>query len=399
MDLDTANATLPLDGLKVVGLAQAVAGPFATMLLADLGAEVIKIEPVSTGDAARHVPPISKYFEAINRNKRTVSVDLKSTEGQEVAYRLLSDADVFVENAKMESLERFNLDAEQVFEREDHLVYCSIKGFGQGSPYEGLPAWDIIVQAMSGIMSLAGERDGPPMWSGLLSGDLIPAMYSVQAVLAALYAIDRGDIDREYIEVPMLDSAISWLTVRAGHTFGTGEKFPRGGTQHPTMTPFGTFECSDGTIVVGASTDSLFERFCRAIDRTDLLTDERFLTLADRVEHRDVLLPEIEPILAEESCDYWLETFRDHGVPAGPINDTRTVWEDEHVKQRELHRTVKKRDGGTADMIDNPVRFANLGTEIRLPPPEFGADTDGVLEQYGYTREEIERLRADGIVE
>ena len=399
MELDRANATLPLEDLQVIGLAQAVAGPFATMLLADLGAEVVKVEPVRTGDTARHVPPIPKYFEAMNRNKRTVSVDLKSEEGQEVVYRLLDDADVFVENAKMESLEDFDLTAERVFEREDHLVYCSIKGFGRGSPYEGRPAWDLIVQAMSGIMSLAGERDGPPMWSGLLSGDLIPAMYSVQAIVAALYAVERGDIEREYIEVPMLDSAVSWLTVRASHTFGTGEKFPRDGSQHPTMTPFGTFECSDGTIVVGASTDSLFERFCRAIDREDLLEDERFETLAKRVEHRDDLLPKVEPVLAERACQEWLDTFGEYGVPAGAINDTKTVWEDEHVQQRNLHRTIEKRDGGTADVIDNPVRFANLGTEIRLPPPELGADTDDVLERYGYTSEEIARLRADGVDE
>lgn len=392
------GATLPLAGVTVVDLTQVLAGPFATMTFGDLGAEVVKIEAVGRGDRARGIEPIPEYFDTINRNKRSIEVDLKSEAGQQIVYDLVREADVFVESTKPGRVERFNIAYEDLRAVNPELIYCSISGFGSDSPYEELPAWDMLVQAMSGIMSMTGEEGGRPLWSGLPSGDLITAMYTSQSVLTALYARERGLIESEWIEVPMLDAAISWLSSRAGYTFGYDEPFPRLGTHHPSIAPFGVFSCADDDIVIAAGTASLWEEFCSVLGREDLLADERFQTLPDRCANLEALTEAIEDELATDTASAWIDRLQAAAIPAGPIHDTKSVWEDEHVARRGLHKVMEREGREDADVIDTPIHFSTLGTHLETPPEELGASTGSLLRRHGYDEDEIERLRADGVI-
>lgn len=395
----TTSGELPLSGVTIVDLTQVLAGPFATMTFADMGAEVIKFEAIGRGDRCRNIQPSPEYFDTINRNKRSVTANLKTEDGQQIVHDLIKDADVFVESTKAGRAEAFNLAYEDLVEINSNLIYCSISGFGEGSPYESVPAWDMLIQAMSGIMSITGTEDSPPLWSGLPSGDLIASMYTSQSVLAALYARERGAIESEWIEVPMLDAAISWLSSRAGYTFGFDEPFPRYGTHHPSIAPFGVYECADSQIVIAAGTQSLWKDLCAAIDREDLLVDDRFETIDDRVEKVDALRDILHEELSDLTVDEAVTRLHAADVPAGPIYDTKTVWEDEHVEQRNLHRVMEREDREDADVIDHPIHFSNLATELGDPPESLGESTDSVLEQHGYSEEKIERLRERGVIE
>lgn len=390
---------LPLEGITVVDLTQVAAGPFATMTLGDLGAEVIKIEAVGRGDRSRNIQPKPAYFDTLNRNKYSVAIDLKSEAGQEAAQCLVTDADVFIESTKPGRAAAFGLGYDTVAELNPEIIYCSISGFGRDSPYEDLPAWDMLIQGMSGIMSITGKEGGEPLWSGLPSGDLIAGSWASQSVLAALYAQERGHIDGEWIEVPMLDAAITWLTARAGYTFGYDEPFPRLGTHHPSIVPFGKYECSDMSIIIAAGTPSFWRGFCRALERPDLLENGRFATIDDRVDNRAELDNIIEPILESESSDYWIDRLHDEGVPAGPIYDTKTVWEDEHVKQRELRQVMEREDWVDADVINQPVHFTELDTQLEIAPQRLGESTDSILQRHGYSAEDLERLREEGVIQ
>jgi crotonobetainyl-CoA:carnitine CoA-transferase CaiB-like acyl-CoA transferase len=390
---------LPLKGTTVIDLTQVVAGPFGTMNLGDLGANVIKIEACGRGDRSRSIQPVPEYFDTVNRNKQSITLDLKQERGQQVALKILADADVFVESTKPDRIESYGLDYESVKAVNPSIIYCSITGFGEGSPYRDLPAWDMLIQAMSGIMSMSGEQDRPPLWSGLPSGDLIAGMYAVQSILAALYSREREEIDGEWIQVPMLDAAISWLTTRAGYTFGTDDPFPRLGTRHPSIVPFGLFNSADGKVVIAAGTDSLWHDLCEALDLNDLAADERFETMDDRVENRDALVKRLEPVIESHSQDDLLDQLHKFGVPAGPIYDTKTVWEDEHVRKRQLYQTMSRNDREDAAVIDHPVHFRNLLAELRQPPENLGESTDDVLTEIGYDQDDISSLRDAGVID
>jgi crotonobetainyl-CoA:carnitine CoA-transferase CaiB-like acyl-CoA transferase len=393
------GGTPPLDGITVLDLTQVLAGPMTTMLLGDLGAEVIKVEAPGHGDISRGWEPKPQYFDSLNRNKRSIAIDLKTEAGGRLVHRLVEDADVLVENLKPGRPEAFGLDYGSVRERSPRIVYCSIKGFGQGSPYEDLPAMDMIIQAMSGVMSVTGEADRSPLWSGLPSGDLAASMFATQSILAALFARERGHVESEYIEIPMLDSLLSWMSMRAAYSFKFDEPFPRTGTRHPTAEPFGVFECADGPIVALATTPTLWEGFCACLDRPDLLNDARFETNDLRIENRDALHAVLEPVFAERSAAEWLDRFHEHEVPAAPIHDTASVWEDPHVVGRGLRRTIERPDREDAEVVDNPMRFAHLDTSFRRAPPAVGEDTEAVLRSLGYDVDEIARLRREGAVE
>lgn len=390
---------LPLGDVTVVDLTQVVAGPFATMNLADLGAEVLKIEAVGRGDRSRQIEPNPAYYDAVNRNKRSMAVDLKTEAGRGVVRDLVADADVLVESMKPGRPEAFGLAYEDLVAVNPALIYCSISGFGHDSPYEDLPAWDLLIQAMSGIMSVTGVEDGPPLWSGFPSGDLMAAMFAGQSTLAALYAREQGRIDTEWIEVPMLDAAIAALSVRLGHTFGTGDPFPRLGASHPSISPFGVFECDDEAIVVAAGTDSLWGELCAVLDREDLVDDERFATMEARVDNVDALRAVIEAELASADAATWVERLQAAAVPAGPINDTASVWDDPHVERHGLRRSLARTDRPDAEVIDHPVHFSELASQLRSPPETLGASTAAVLAEYGYSSERIEELQAAGAVE
>jgi crotonobetainyl-CoA:carnitine CoA-transferase CaiB-like acyl-CoA transferase len=393
-----ASGVCPLEGFTVVDLTQVLAGPFATMNLGDLGAEVIKIEAVGRGDRARDLSPQPEYYDTVNRNKRSVELDLKDERGQGVALDLLAEADAFVQSAKPGRIEAFGLDYDSVREVNPEIVYCTITGFGEGSRYGGVPAWDMLIQAMSGIMSMTGTEDGPPLWSGLASGDLAAGTYAVQSVLAALLARERGLIDSEWIEVPMLDAAVSWLSVRAGHTFGTGEPFPRYGTAHPSIAPFGVFECADDTVLIAAGTASLWRELCGVLGREDLLDDDRFDSIADRIDNREALRAELEATLADEPAAEVVTRLQDDGIPAGPIHDTATVWDDPHVEDRGLKRWMDREGRQDAAVIDHPVHFSAIVPSFHRAPERLGESTADVLAAHGYDEGELERLREDDVI-
>lgn len=392
------TGTLPLTGVTIIDLTQVLAGPFATMELSDLGATVIKIEAVGRGDRSRNIEPTPEYFDTLNRNKQSIAIDLKSDEGQAVAKDLVTEADVFIESTKPGRIETYDLDYATVAEVNPDIVYCSVTGFGTNSPYKELPAWDMLIQAMSGIMSMTGEQDGPPLWSGLPSGDLAAGMYASQSVLAALYAQATNQINGEWIEVPMFDAAVSWLSSRAGYAFGFDEPFPRLGTQHPSIAPFGVFDCADEPIVIAAGTDSLWENVCNALDRPNLFADDRFASIEARNENSEALNAEIEAELAEMTATEAASLLQSYSIPAGPINDTKTVWNDPHVEQRNLHQKMNRTNQKDADVIDNPVYFVNLMTALRTPPESVGESTTEILANQGYDKEEVDRLREENVI-
>lgn len=387
-----------LSDITIVDVTQVGAGPFAAMTLGDMGADVIKIEAVGRGDRLRASTPSPEYFDMLNRNKRSIELDLKSERGQEVAATLIEDADVFLESAKPGRIDRFNLAYGDVREINPSIIYCSIKGFGSDSPYEDVPAFDMLIQAMSGFMSMTGTPDTPPLWSGLTSGDLAASMYTVQSVLLALYARESGQIESEWIEVPMFDAAISWLWGRAAYAFAFDEPFPRTGTYHPNNAPFGVFSCADAEIVIAASGDALWNDLCEAIDREDLYRREEFDTAADRVENREALREELESTLSERPADEWIDRLHSHQVPAGPIYDTVSVWDDEHVQQRDLRVTMERDDRDDAEVIDHPVHFSNLATTLRTPPQQLGESTDDLLASHGYSEAMIQELRDEDVI-
>ncbi len=398
MVLEKREGELPLSDITVIDLTQVVAGPFATMNLGDLGAEVIKIEAVGRGDRCRNIQPVPEYFDTINRNKQSIAVNLKTSEGQEVIYNLVETADVFIESTKPGRVESFNIAYDDLIEYNSELIYCSISGFGSDSPYENLPAWDMLIQGMSGIMSMTGEKGGQPVWSGLMSGDLITSMYTTQSVLAALYAREKGRIESEWIEVPMLDAAVSWLCSRAGYAFGYDEPFPRLGTRHPSIAPFGIFTCRDDSIVIAAGTDSLFEDFCSVLEREDLFVDERFADMDARVENVQELTTIIESELESETAETWVERLQRKSVPAGLIHDTKTIWEDEHIKRRELYQQMEREDRKNAEVIDHPIHFTRLATQLDTAPEPLGESTTDVLRECGYEEEELRRYEEEGII-
>jgi len=385
---------LPLDGITVLDVTQVVSGPFASMLLADLGAEVIKIERPDGGDIGRTNPPHvdgrSAYFAAVNRNKRSVALDLKEPAGQAAVLALAEEADVLVENHPPGRMERFGLDWASVRERTPELVYCSISGFGREGPYRELTALDVVVQAMSGITSVTGPSGGLPYRAGIPIGDIAGSMYAVQGILLALYDRARGG-GGEHVDVSMLDGAISWLTVRAGYTFGTGDPHPRTGNELTEYVPYGVFEAADAPLAIAVVADHQWARLCEAIDRPALAGDDRFETAPARRANREELQSLLGAVLAERTASEWFDRMAAAGVPAAPVHDTASVWDDEHVRSRDLLADV---EGDPFEAIRYPVRFDGLGTSVRRGTPRLGEDTRTALERAGYDDEEIEAFEA-----
>ncbi|MFC6837854.1 CaiB/BaiF CoA transferase family protein [Halomarina ordinaria] len=358
-----------------------LSGPFATLILGDLGAEIIKIEHPGRGDLTRAVQPTlegtdtTAYFASLNGGKKSVTLDLSTPPGTAAFERLASTADVIIENYRPNTMERWGLGYDALSAANPDLVYCSISGFASGT-YRDLPAFDMVVQALSGSMSVTGTADGPPLRPGLPIGDICAGMYAVIGVLAALSA--RDEVGGQYVEAPMYGGLASWLTERAGYTFATDSPYPRTGTVHPTLAPYRTFQTADGWFAVAIGSEGSWQSFCDAIDRPDLRDDPRFASNTDRVANRETLQEILEPLFARNSADEWFARFRQHGVPGAPVRDTTEVFEDEHLLSAPYTTTETVGDTELT-LVTVPLLFSSLRTDLNRTPPSLGEHTDAVL--------------------
>jgi crotonobetainyl-CoA:carnitine CoA-transferase CaiB-like acyl-CoA transferase len=374
-----------------------ISGPFASMQLADLGADVYKIERPDGGELGRSNPPFvegrSTYFASVNRNKGSVALNLKSDEGQAAFLSLAEQADVIVENNPPGRMDRFDVGYEAVSDRNPGIIYCSITGFGQTGPYRELPALDIVAQALSGVMSITGPADGTPHRAGVPIGDIAASMYAVQSIVLALYQRERTGTG-EHLDVSMLDCLTTWLTVRAGASWGHGEPYPRMGNSLPEFVPYGVYEAADGHLAVVVVADHHWERLCAVIGREELADDDRFATGAARREHREAVDELLAEAITSATADEWFERLRDYGVPAAPVYDTLELWEDEHVQARDLLTTVPDGDRD-ANAIRYPVEFTDIDAEITRGVPGLGEDTRELLAAAGVDEAVIDALIAE----
>jgi crotonobetainyl-CoA:carnitine CoA-transferase CaiB-like acyl-CoA transferase len=379
---------LPLEGVRVLDLSRVLAGPYATMVLADLGADVIKVEHPERGDDTRHWgPPFAggeaAYFLSVNRNKRSIGVDLKTEEGLERIKRLAAGADVLIENLRRGALERFGLGYEALRETNPGLVYCSITGFGPGKDQDR-PGYDFLIQARGGIMGITGFPDGSPTKVGVAIADIVCGLYAATAVLAALHRRSETG-EGALIEVPLFETQLSWLANRAQEYLVSGEDKGRMGNAHPTIVPYQTFDGSDKPIAVAVGNNTQFANLCKAIGREELAQDERFATNPDRVANREELVEILQRAFSKRPADEWVEEIREAGVPCGPVNALADVFTDEHVLSSGILRDVDHPAAGMLKMLASPVLVDGGRLPIRLPPPLLGQHTDDVGER-GWNR-------------
>jgi formyl-CoA transferase/CoA:oxalate CoA-transferase len=372
------------------------------MILGDMGAEVIKVEEPGKGDDTRTWPPFvggeATYFMSVNRNKKSVTLNLKAPEGQEILRRLIARSDVLLENFRPGTMNRLGFGFEDLKKRHPRLVYCSISGFGESGPEAGRPGYDLIVQGESGLMDLTGFPDGPPVKVGTSIADLVAGMSAAHGVTLALY-VRRKTGKGQKVEIGMLDVMASLLTYQAGLYFGTGQKPTRRGNRHPSIVPYEVFRAADAYLTVGVANNSLWERFCQALGRPELARDPRFDTEAQRVANRDVLVPLLDGVLGERTAAEWLERLDSAGVPAGRIKSVAEVCESPHLKERGMIVPLPHPKAGTVTVFGVPIRLWGTPGAATQPPPLLGQHTDEVLTGLlNLSRDRLERLRAAGVV-
>ena len=383
---------LPLEGVRVLDLSRVLAGPYATMMLGDLGADVLKVEHPERGDDTRHWgPPFagseSAYFLSVNRNKRSVGVDLKDPEGLERVKKLAAGADVMIENMRRGALEKLGLGYEGLKEINPRLVYCSITGFGPGED-QNRPGYDFLIQARGGIMGITGFPDGEPTKVGVAIADMVCGMQAAMAVLAALHRrASTGEGAR--IEVPLFESQLSWLANRAQEYLVSGEDVGRLGNGHPSIVPYQTFDASDKKIALAVGNDTQFENLCKVIGREDLAADERFAKNPDRVANREELVSVLQEELSKKTADEWVESIREAGVPCGPVNTLADVFSDEHVLSSGILQDVEHPTAGTLKMLGSPILVDGKRLPIRHPPPTLGQHT-GEVETKGWYESRVD---------
>jgi crotonobetainyl-CoA:carnitine CoA-transferase CaiB-like acyl-CoA transferase len=387
----------PLDGLRVLDLSRVLAGPYCTLVLADLGADVVKVERPGSGDETRGWgPPYaggeSAYYLSVNRGKRSCAIDLSTDEGRRLALELCARADVVIENFKAGTAERMGLDRASVAERNPRVVYCSITGFGSRRPL-GRPGYDFVAQAESGIMSITGEPHGEPMKVGVAMVDVLTGLHAAAAILAAVY---RGE--GEQIEVSLLDSGLAGLINVASNVLVAGGEPQRHGNAHPNIVPYQSFRTADGWIAIAAPNDGLYARLCDVLGAPELATDERFATNSVRVENREILIPLIEQRLGARTAEQWLTALEEVGVPAGKIRTVPDALAAAAEAGLPATTRVPHPTAGEVELVNSPI---NLGSGLRPPhaPPLLGEHTAEVLKELGLDDGEIERLEREGVIE
>jgi formyl-CoA transferase len=393
---------LPLDGVRVVDLTRVLAGPYCTMMLADMGADVLKVEIPGRGDDSRAWGPPwagteSAYYLSANRNKRSITLNFRTEGGRRVLLDLVRRADVFVENFIPGSLDRLGLGYEDLKKVNPGLVYCSVSGYGYDGPYATRPGYDFIAQAEGGIMSVTGEPEGPPMKVGVAIADITTGMFAAAAILAALRHRDRTG-QGQRVEVSLLESVVGWLANVAMNYLVSGELPRRYGNAHPNVVPYQPFATSDGWVAIGVGNDAQFRRFCDVIGRPELADDPRFRTNSDRVINRDVLIPILEEIFKSRTTDEWIEALTAAELPCGPINTLDRVFRHPQVLHRRMVEEIDHPTAGRIKLVGIPYKFSATPLAIRRHPPTLGEHTEEVLRELGYSEAEVAALRAEGAI-
>ena len=398
----TEAAKGALAGVRVLDLTRALAGPYCTLMLGDHGADIVKVEMPGTGDETRDwMPPqiggISAYYLSINRNKRSITLDLKHPDGKRVLERLIERADVIVENFSPGTLGRLGFPDDRLRAINRRAIVCHISGFGQDGPGRAWPAYDLIVQGMGGIMSLTGDVGQDPVMVGVPQADMVAGMFAAFAIVSALFARERTG-DGQVVDATMLGGQVALLSRQAARFFADGTVPHPEGNVHASIVPYQTFRASDGHVNVGVANNAIFERFCRALDLDELLADPRFGDNPARVAHRKEIVPIIEKRMAALSKDEVVRRLREANVPVGPINSLDEVFADPVVRHLGLIAEVDHPTAGRVRAPGIPVRLSGTPPSVRTPPPLLGEHTDEVLRELGYSEGEIGTLKRDGAI-
>ncbi len=402
----------PLAGVRVLDLSRVLAGPMCTQLMGDLGAEIIKVERPGAGDDTRQWgPPFlqdsdgnptreSAYYLCANRNKRSLAVDIGKPEGQKLIRELAAECDVLVENFKTGGLKKYGLDYPSIHELNPGLVYCSITGFGQTGPYAARPGYDLLIQAMGGLMSITGPEGGEPCKVGVAVSDIMCGMYAAVAILAALRAKEASGRG-QHIDMALLDAQVAWLANQGQRYLISGEVARRRGNAHPDVVPYQVFKAKDGHVILGVGNDQQFRRFCEYAGRPELADDTRFASNDRRVQNRDALIPKLETLFALRPVAEWLEGLAARNVPCGPVNSIDQVFADPQVSHRQMTVSLPHplAAGGDVTLLANPMRFSETPVSYRRAPPTVGEHTAEVLNEFlGLDQASISGLEARGIV-
>ena len=400
---DQAETDLPLSGTRVLDLSRILAGPYCTMILGDLGADVVKVERPGTGDDTRTWgPPFaggeSAYYLCCNRNKKSITIDLQKPRGAELVKEFARVSDVLVENFTPGLMQRFGLDYETLRALNPRLVYCSITAYGQDGPYRDRPGYDMVLSAVGGLMWITGERDGEPCKVGVAITDVVTGVYASGAIMAALLWRERSGRG-QYIDCSLLDAQVSALANIASSYLVAGKEAQRWGTAHESIVPYQVFRTKDRPIAIAVANQKLWVNFCKLIGKQEWTDDPRFASNPKRVENRDVLIPLVAEVLADKTCDEWVELFVAASIPCGPVNNMQSLFADPQVLHRGMRAEVPHPTIGTLQLAGIPIRHSETPATIRLPPPLLGEHTDEILaDVLAYPPEKIEALRQQGAI-
>ena len=390
---------LPLEGIKVVDLTRILSGPFCTMTLADLGAEVIKIESPAGDDTRQWGPPFiedeSAYFLSVNRNKKSIVLNLKKEKGKEVLLKLIEDADVVVENFRPGTLDKLGIGYDKLKQVNPRIILASISGFGQSGPYTMKPGYDVLAQGMGGLMSVTGEQGRPPVKGGYSLADIGSGMWAVIGILTALWERQKSG-EGQWIDASLLDTMVSWQTYLAGNYFATGKNPQPLGGAHPNIVPYQVFEGSDGYFVLAVGNDNLWNNFVEAMGMEEL-KDPKFQTNPDRIAQRETLIPLLEEAFKEKSKNEWVELFESYKIPAGPVNEFSEILNDPHIKEREMVQEMEHPALGMIQQLGVPVKLSRTPGELKTTPPAQGEHSENILKQLGYQDDEINTLLEEGV--
>lgn len=391
-----------LEGIKVLDLSRTLAGPFSTMMLGDMGADIIKVEQPGSGDETRRfTPPTwngeSCYYLSSNRNKRSITIDLKSSEGKEIIYKLVKEADILVENFRTGTMEELGFGYNQLKEMNPRLIYCSISGFGRTGPEKNKPGYDLLLQGFSGLMSLTGDPDRPPVKVGTSTVDINTGMFAAYAMITALFAREKSG-KGQFIDVSLLDSQLAILNYLGTNFFATGKPAKRFGSGHPTIVPYQAFQAKDMDIILAVANDRLWEKCCKGFGWSDLLEDSRFRINDDRVANREVLVGIINERFSQLESEEIFERMDHAGVPCGPIHTVDQIFSHPHVQAREMILEINHPVIPDLKVPGFPVKFSETPAQLKKHPPLLGEHTDEILMGLGYSEEEIIAMKKENIL-